>query len=190
MQNTAIMGILNQFFDKRKRSNLNAISGLLLMTFITLIFSFTPHPYHVSFTEINYKKESQNLTFSVEVFTDDLEMAVKLDYKPEKFFLGTESLSDSTEILIQKYISSKTTVIIDGIVMKELNFLPSESNPDRTTVYFELTDLPNFKSFAFYNEVLVSTFPDQQNIVEFTHSGKKEKALFDKEKTSSTWIVK
>ena len=183
------MGIINQFFVKRKRSYLHGFSLTILLTFVTVFFAFIPHPYHVSYTEINYKQESQNLTFSIEVFTDDLEMAVKLDYKPKKFFLGTESLSDSVEVLIQKYISSKTTIIIDGIVLKQLKFLPTESNPDRTTIYFELTDLPNFKSFAFYNEVLISTFPDQQNIVEFMHSGKKEKALFDKSKTSATWIV-
>jgi len=186
------MGIMNQFFVKRKRSYLNAINKLslvILVSIITGLFSFVPHPYHVSYTEINYKKETHNLTFAIEVFTDDLEMAIKLEYKPKKFFLGTDSLSDSVEVYIQKYISSKTTIIVDGIVLKQLQFLPSESNPDRTTIYFELTDLPNFKSLAFYNEVLINTFQDQQNIVEFIHSSKKEKALFDKSTTSATWIV-
>jgi len=167
----------------------NIKSLLLFIPILVFVFSFTPHPYHVSYTEINYKKETHNLTFAIEIFTNDLETAIKLEYKPEKFFLGGDSISDSAEVFIQKYISSKTTIIIDGIVLKQRNFLASESNPDRTTIYFELTDLPNFRSFAFYNEVLLSTFPDQQNIVEFIHSSKKEKALFSKDKTSVTWMV-
>ena len=186
------MQLSKQIFDKRDFYSFKRFkwTHTLLFSFVLIgIFSFVPHPYHVSYTEIFYKKDAHQLTFSVEVFTDDLELALKLDSKSETIYLGTSPVSDSTEILIQKYLSKNISVIIDGIVLRQLTFLPTESNPDRTTIYFEIIDLPNFKSFAFYNEILINTLPDQQNIIEFNHSGKKEKVLFDKGKTSETWIV-
>ena len=186
------MWIINHFFDKRKvifsNSKYPFLAGLTLVI-ITSVFSFTPHPYHVSYTEINYKKENQNLTFAIEVFTDDLETEIKLLYKPHKFFLGSDSLTDSAQVLIEQYIHLKTSIIIDGIVLKDFKFLPTESNPDRTIIYFELTDLPNFKSLAFYNEILINIFSNQQNIVEFFHSDKHEKALLSRGKTSITWVI-
>jgi hypothetical protein len=187
------MWILDQLFVKRMGSYLNVKKSIVLMISVVIfstISGFSPHPYHVSYTEINFEKDSRSLTFVMEIFTDDLENAIKLEYKPKKFFLGNDSLTDSANIFIERYISERVTIIIDGIVLKDLQFLPTESNPDRTTIYFELTSLPNFKSFAFYNEILTNTFLDQQNIVEFKYDDKREKALFTKEKTSATWILK
>tara|TARA_R110002050_G_scaffold297339_2_gene458604 strand:- start:7330 stop:7893 length:564 start_codon:yes stop_codon:yes gene_type:complete len=184
---------LGQFFVKQNIGYLNGkktfLFGLVWFTLFSFI-SFIPHPYHVSYTEINYKAASNNLNFAVEVFTDDLENEIKLQYHPEKFFLGNDTLSDSAQTLIEKYVLDNIHIIIDGIVLKQVQFLPVETNPDRTTIYFELNDLPHFKSFAFYNEMLTRTFLDQQNIVEFKYGQKKEKALFTKEKTSATWIIK
>lgn len=186
------MQLNKQLFDKRSLNSFKRLNWThtLLFSFVFMVaLSFVPHPYHVSFTEIVYKKDTQQLTFSIEVFTDDLEMALKLDTKSEAINLGSDPISDSTEALIQNYIRKNISVITDGIVLRQLHFLPTESNADRTIIYFELTNLPNFKSFAFYNEILINTLPDQQNIIEFNHSGKKEKALFDNSKTSQTWMI-
>ena len=187
------MWIINHFFDKRNVNFLNFkyyFLAVMVLILASTLFSFIPHPYHVSYTEISYKKEQKNLTFAVEVFTDDLETEIKLLYKPNKFFLGSDSLTDSAQFLIEQYVYQKTSVIVDGIVLKDFQFLPTESNPDRTIIYFELTNLPNFKSLAFYNEILVNIYSNQQNIVEFFNSGKNEKALLNKDKTSVTWIIK
>jgi hypothetical protein len=181
---------MGDLFVKRNSNYLNVKFLLFIgisVCFIGAIFSFSPPPYHVSYTEISYKKESKQLTFSIEVFTDDLETAIKLEYKPEKFFLGGKDLSDSTELYIQSYINNKVTVIMDGMVLKQRSYLPTESNPDRTTIYFEYVDIPPFTSLAFYSEVLINLFKDQQNIVEFQANGEKKKALLTIEKTNVTW---
>lgn len=160
----------------------------LLVVFIALL-ACSPHPYHVSYTQVDYKPEAKELTFSIELFTDDLENAIKLTYKPEKFYLGEDIVSDSSEILLQKYIKDKFTVLMDGVVLKKPIFLSSQSTPDRTTIYFEFTDLPKFHSLTIYSELLTSIFIDQQNIIEFTHNSKKEKALLTLKKTNVTWIM-
>lgn len=167
------------------------------MIFLTLIgilsfgsLAIAPHPYHVSYTEIDYKKASKSVTFSIELFTNDLENAIKLTYKPEKFFLGTDTLNPETETLIQQYIREKTTILIDGTVLHGSHFLASESNPDRTIIYFQYVDLPPFSSFSFYSEILISLFKDQQNIVAFRNGISKEKALLGKDKKNATWKIK
>lgn len=180
------------FFDERncvsmKAKNLGYTSMVLLL-FIAF-GAMAPHPYHVSYTELNYTPEKKELTFAIEVFTDDLENAIKLDYKPEKFFLGSDSISAESENLIKKYMENKCRVIVDGIVLKDLQWMGVESTPDRTNIYFSYANLPPFSSLAFYNTILVSLFPDQQNIVEFITSNKKQKALLSKEKTNVTWMI-
>ena len=182
----------NQIFDKRNMLSLNDTKPTQLVGLITVfiaLLSFLPHPYHVSYTQVDYKPVAKELTFSIELFTDDLENAIKLDYKPEKFYLGGATVSDSTEILLQKYIMDKLTVIMDGVVLKKPIFLPSQSTPDRTTIYFEFTDLPKFQSLTLYSELLTSLFKDQQNIIEFNNESKKEKALLTLKKTNVTWIM-
>ena len=179
----------HQLFEK---GCTRSIKGGLVFIFVHILiilplYAFTPHPYHVSYTEIDYNATEKVITLSLEVFTDDLETAIKLEYKPEKFFLGSETVGEAEEILIQKYVLDKTTFLIDGIVLKNAEFLPSESNPDRTMIYFQYTDLPPLTSVTFYSEILTSVFTDQQNIVEFRSGTKKEKALLTTEKTNATW---
>jgi hypothetical protein len=179
-----------QLFEK---GFLIGLKGKKLATVITLISLFpligamAPHPYHVSYTEIEYKKEVKTLTFSIEIFTDDLEAAIKLNYKPEKFFLGADSISQINELLIQQYVKNKVTVLIDGVVLKSYSFLPSESNPDRTLVYFQFTDLPPFDGLTFYSEILTHLYKDQQNIVEYKRGQRIDKALLNNDKTNETW---
>jgi hypothetical protein len=182
----------NQIFDKRNMLSLSDTKSTLLVGILALFIvflSFSPHPYHVSYTQVDYKPEAKELTFSIELFTDDLENAIKLEYKPRKFYLGGDTLQDSTEILLQTYIQDKLTVIMDGVVLKKPTFLPSQSTPDRTTIYFEFSDLPKFHSLTLYSELLTSLFQDQQNIIEFNTVSKKEKALLTLKETNVTWII-
>ena len=181
-----------QLFEKGffTQTNGNFITySLLFILGIAPLFSFSPHPYHVSYTEVDYNKKARTLTFSIEMFTDDLENAIKISYQPRKFFLGSDSLADSTEALIQQYVLEETTLILDGNVFKGAEFLPSESNPDRTTIYFQYTNLPPISSIAYYSEILTSIFKDQQNIIEFRNGGRKEKALLTSDKKSVTWKI-
>jgi len=183
----------NQKFDKRVFHGVNTqkmtIGGLLL--FLIFAFSaFVPHPYHVSYTEIEYKPQQHRVTFSIEVFTDDLEKAINLEFKPEKFFLGQDELSEETETLIQKYVAQKLSVIIDGIIIKSPQYLPSQSTPDRTTIFFEYTDLPEFSSFAVHFQLLNHLYKGQQNIIEFKSPQLTGKELLTIEKNNATWILK
>ncbi|MFT4753094.1 MAG: hypothetical protein ACI85Q_000630 [Salibacteraceae bacterium] len=177
-------------FEKGLLTSINSKGILLLWPLFLLILglsSSTPHPYHVSYTEIEFKEESRNLTFSIDVFTDDLETAIKLDYKPEKFFLGEGTINSANDSLIQLYVQNKTTILMDGVVLKGFSFLPTESNPDRTTIYFQFTDLPSFSSLTYYTSVLNHVFQDQQNIVAYKRGTQTQKALLSSEKTNATW---
>ncbi|MGB1002585.1 MAG: DUF6702 family protein [Salibacteraceae bacterium] len=179
-----------QIFEKGFWNSLNGNKSIFVVTFLlgtTFLLSFAPHPYHVSYTEIEYKKTDNTMTFSVEVFTDDLESGIKLNYQPEKFQLSTSNIDSTNERLIQKYILDHFNIILDGIVFKQIEFLPTESNPDRTVIYFQITNLPPFHGLTLYSELLTSLFNDQQNIVEFKYNSTTEKALLTKAKKNVTW---
>lgn len=183
----------HQLFDKRGLSSMKEIKtpflGVLFLISV-ILFSFTPHPYHVSYTEINLHNEKSELTLSIEVFTHDLESAIKLEFKPESFSIGNDSIGEASEKLIRNYVKSNFTVIIDGIVLKDYVFQPSKTTPKRTVTFFSLTDLPNFKSLSIYSEILINLFPDQQNIIEFNSKNGQQKSLLSNKTTSATWIIK
>lgn len=183
----------NQLIDKRVVQRLNWLKwhyiGLISILFFTL-YAFTPNPYHVSYTEIDYNENLKTISFTVEVFTDDFEKAILLEYKPDQIIIGVDSLPPPSELYIQLYITDKMTIIIDGIVLKQPTFKASQSNPERTIIQFSYTDLPPFKSLSVYSEILTTVFTDQQNILEFAYKETKEKALLTKSKLNHTWILK
>ena len=170
------------------KGNKSVLIFMLTGLFLTII-SAKLHPYHVSYTQIEYKKETQNLTFSMEVFTDDLETALKMKYKTDKLFLGSNSITPKNDSLIFEYIKDQTTILIDGVVWKGYDFLTSESHPDRTIIYFQFNDLPPFSSLTFYATILNEIFTDQQNIIEYKQKNSKHKALLTSKKTNVTWLT-
>jgi hypothetical protein len=53
---------------------------VFLLLFIIPLFAFTTHKYYLSLTQIEYKKESQSLQVIINVFMDDIEIALNKFY--------------------------------------------------------------------------------------------------------------
>lgn len=172
--------------SKGKITRKKGVTLLLLVFTIAIISSFTLHPYHVSTTEIAYKEGVNTLTFSTEIFTNDLESAVKKVHPDQKFFLGT-ALPHATELLLQEYIKSHISIRINEVEITDLDFLPAESNPDRTTVYFQLTNLPELTKLSYASTLLNHYLPDHTNIVSFLYRGRVLKATLGMNNSLIDW---
>jgi hypothetical protein len=142
------------------------------------------HPYHVSHTEIHTTDSS--ITFVIEVFTDDLEFAVKQLLQPEKYFLG-DTLSQSSFDLTEKYYAHVTQIVVNGKPLNEVLFFDVQSTPDRTTLYVEVKNTATIQSFALHSTLLIDAFSDQENIVELHHKDSIQKALLHKGKATATF---
>ena len=179
-----------QKIDKGIVGHINHRIFGVLSILLVLASSFIPYNNHVSYTEITYDKSIKTISFTLEVFTPDLEKAIQLEFTAHDFVLGKDSISNSLEKFIQAYINQKTTIIIDGIVLKQAVFKPSTSQANRTIIQYSFTDIPPISSLSIYSEILTSVFTDQQNIVELISNESREKALLTNSKLNHTWILK
>ena len=147
-----------------------------------------PHPYHVSYTEVNTTDSS--VTVALEIFTDDLQLAIKQTYQPEKYFLGNDSISAKGQALTKQYFNSVFKIVINGKALNNILFFGIDSNPDRTTLFVEFKNMENIRSLAIHNQALLNVFADQENIIEAKHLNISEKALLHKGKEVATFTYK
>lgn len=182
------------FFDNQMKSSTTFLVFNIVLAFMLIApllnmaspsVDEAPHPYHVSYTEINTTDSS--ITIALEVFTDDLQLAVKQAYQPEKYFLGADSISAEGQKLTRDYFSSVFQIVVNGKPLNDIVFFEIESNPDRTTIYVEFKNTVAIKSLAIKNSVLINVFSDQENIIEAKNQNNTEKALLHKGKEIATF---
>lgn len=143
------------------------------MHFLTILYVFISsfnilffeHESYTSITEITFSKEQKAIEISIEVTAHDLSYLFK---KENKFELkpiwnnGNEKFEDD---LISNYFTTHLKLTNKGEKVI-LNFVGNEINLDGTLlVYFEADMKKPIQSIEISNDLLISTFPNQQNIV-------------------------
>ena len=97
------------------------------------------HDFHFSRTKAHYNQQTQTLQMSMNVFTDDLELAVRT-MGHEKFKIGIET-DAMTDSLISIYILSKFNASHSGHKLK-MDWVGYECDYDVTYVYIESEPFP------------------------------------------------
>jgi hypothetical protein len=83
---------------------------MINIIFSFLILLFSPHPIHVSVTEITLDERERELEIIARIFVDDLETSIrKANDQPELKLLGP-----STDQLVWKYLESRFRISLDG----------------------------------------------------------------------------
>jgi hypothetical protein len=75
---------------------------------------------------------------------------------------------------------------MDGIDA-EWRWVGKEVENDLTYCYMELYRKPDFSALTLTNDLLVSQFPEQQNIVDLTMMGSTQTLVFFKDRTQQTF---
>jgi len=138
------------------------------------------HEFHVSKCEVEYVKEERSVQISLQIFIDDLELAMK-NAGSEDLFLCTKKEHPEANKYIQAYLSTVFKINVDGEEM-EYAYLGKEMSEDLAAVwcYLEISNTDILSSFGIENKVLMETFPDQKNLVKVKLSKTtKEHYLFD-----------
>ena len=142
------------------------IKNILLIPLFLLAMM---HPLHFSVTNIDYNKENKSFDISLKIFTNDLENAINKNY--EKKINLKEDKSDETNTLINKYIKSNFSIIIDGKKMdkKKFVFKDVKSNENSTWIYYEYIKIKKIKTVSIQNSILMDIFNDQTNLIVFKY---------------------
>lgn len=156
------------------------------LIFVVSIFILIPgkiqaHPFYISLCQINYNEPDQLLEFAFKIFAEDLEFSFR-NKGMEPLFLGEEIENTKSDSLIVSYINSKVVVKLND-KNAQFNYVGKEIEDDAVWCYLEIKNVEKMESLAITNQILLDTFNDQTNIVQFTMQRKTTNFLFNKNKT-------
>lgn len=143
--------------------------------FIIPLFSFSIHKYYVALTEITHNKEAKSVEMIMNVFVDDLEVALNGDFNIDAK-LNTQQELKNIDDYIKKYLEKKFKISINQ-QLKTYTFIGKEYEADIVYFYLEIENIDKIKTIEIENKVLTQYFNDQQNLIKVSVD-KTRKSLF------------
>lgn len=160
------------------------------MIIVLLMYMFivsSTHDIHFTKSTMNYNEETQTLQVVINVFTDDLELAIERKHERLDLEIGAKYQHEHTDSLVGDYV-------LDHLIYKNgqrdvyFKFIGFEYDYDICYLYLESD---NF-TVEFQNETFLSVpiffevFDDQENVVDVHLPKRDESLIFTHQK--SYWI--
>ena len=146
--------------------------SVLLLLIISLC-SFSLHKYYLSLTQIDYNSGNKSLEIIINVFMNDIELALNKDYNID-LQLTTKLELENTDQYFQNYLKDKLHFKLDNKEL-EFNYIGKEYEGDLVYFYLEIPDIIKPEPLEIHNQILLEHFEDQQNVVKLK-VGKKRKS--------------
>ena len=157
--------------------------------FISTMMNTSPvmdvHEFHLSKSTINYNTKDQSLQITMNMFIDDLELALQ-PTAGDTLRLCTRKEKEDAEGSIHAYILKHFIIEINGqTIIPE--FLGKEQSDDLAAVwcYLEVADIPSFSEMSVTNTIMTELYDDQKNMTNIQLDKQRvEDILFTPEKTT------
>jgi hypothetical protein len=159
------------------------LNKTFLLLFIIPLLSFTAHKYYLSLTEIKYKPEDKAIQIILNVFIDDIEVAINKDYDLDLRLNTKKELKNNT-VYFEKYLREKLQFKIDGIAA-EFIYIGKEYDADSIYFYLEIENIAQLKTLEVTNNLLLKHFPKQQNLTKCKLSDTNKTVLLTKDENST-----
>ena len=143
--------------------------GVLLLS----LFSFKDFDFFSSMTKVDYIDGSKTLKFTTKLNTAHISQAVKIDPNTAAF-----------EAEVKKYINNNIDISVNGNP-KNLTFTGSQVNGESVWIYYEISNVSEISKLRIRNNILISQFPKQVNIMNITYKGILRTVNFQKGKETS-----
>lgn len=130
------------------------------------------HPYYVSVTEMEYNASTHALEISCRFFTDDFEITLRDNYK-HKTDLLNPALKGAMEPMVKNYVTRHLEVKVNNH-QRALNYIGFESDPETTSVYFEIPAMDMVSQIAIKQTLLYDYKPEQIGLIHVTVNGKRK----------------
>ncbi|CAL2079766.1 DUF6702 family protein [Tenacibaculum sp. 190524A05c] len=152
----------------------------LLILFVGISFlSFTAHKYYLALTEIKHSTTNNSIQMIMNVFMDDIEVAINKEQGVD-LQLTTKDEPKNVDEYFHNYLKDNYIITINN-KKADYNFIGKEYDGDIVYFYLEIENVIKIESFEIENNVLVSHFPEQQNLVKITINDTKKSLILTKE---------
>lgn len=151
---------------------------IYLLLLIIPLLSFSMHKYYISLTEINFVKEKKSVQIIMNVFMDDIEVALNKANNID-LQLTTKKELPNNDVYFSNYLKNNFSLKIND---KKVNYtyIGKEYEGDIIYFYLEIKEIENVKSIEITNKVLISDFPKQENMIKINLEKEKKSVLLTK----------
>ncbi|CAM1343731.1 conserved hypothetical protein [Tenacibaculum amylolyticum] len=129
----------------------------------------------MALTDIQFNSKSQSVQMIMNVFMDDIEVAINKAYETD-LQLSTDKEVKNVNEYFKKYLDQHFKVSING-TQRSYTFVGKEYEGDIVYFYLEIEGVTEVKSIEIQNDVLINDFPEQQNLIKAKINGER-KSLF------------
>lgn len=162
---------------------------LTLSIFIPQITSLQAnilHPFFVSVTELHFNPKNKNLEISCKMFVDDLQNALKQNYK-RPVDLANQKQHVENEKILNDYLTKHLVINADNkfVGLKLIGF---EKESESVYCYFEATNIPAPKKVVLTNKILHDYKQEQVNIMHVVVNGNRKSTKTDSQANQATLI--
>jgi len=123
-----------------------------------------PHPMHISICEIEYDEERKALEITQRIFLDDLESGIRIERKNPELDLLKPGNNLSTDDLVKEYLQKHLKIYIENREMT-YEYIGHEIDGFALYSYVQVLKVKKVEAIKVVNDILLSLFDDQVNIV-------------------------
>ena len=128
------------------------LKKLYFLFIIIPLLAFTTHKYYLSLTQIKFKEESKAVQIIINVFMDDIEIALNKDYDID-LQLATKKELKNNDVYFKRYLKKKLQFKINTS-KKEFTYIGKEYDGDLVYFYLEIEDITEVNSIEITNKIL------------------------------------
>ena len=135
------------------------------------------HKFYVSTVQMNYNTERNKLEVILQVFTDDLELAIREEVTAD---FKIDAIVERGTVFpeLKTYVNTHWRLMSNDEQLP-LEFIGYESDYDITKVYFEIDLAPANEALLFSNTIFLQQFSDQKNLTHIKIGGERKSFLLN-----------
>lgn len=146
--------------------------------FLLFSLAFTTHKYYLSLTQIEYNKDQKSLEIIINVFMDDIELAINKEYDVDLRLTTNQELED-VDSYFQKYLRENLRFLVNNELVN-YNFIGKEYEGDLVYFYLEVNLRNSPVSLEVVNTILITYFEQQQNVIKFKNGSNRQSKILSK----------
>ena len=135
------------------------------------------HPFHVTYTEVDWNARTMVLEVALRVQPEDLD---RLLSSREKRRIDIEK-TKGVDKLIQKYLAEVFLVSPTPAKAKSLRWIGKEVSAKEAWLYFEVSRPQGIGDLKLLNRIFLEILPDQVNTVRFRQGKTRTTLRFDRD---------
>ena len=147
----------------------------IALPLLLFILAFSSHKYYLSLTQIEYNKDHKSLEVIINVFMDDVELAINNEYDVDMRLTTKEELKGVDEYF-KKYLRNNLKFFINNKAV-QYNFIGKEYEGDLVYFYLEIELKEDPLSLKVINTLLFDYFEQQQNVIKFKNGSKRQSKI-------------